>query len=61
MLSHTLAAIQARQFAESTAAQSIVVIKATHSAKYNLLAVIVAMQGNAPLPNLDVIVWNHKL
>jgi len=43
MLSHTLAAMQARQFAESIAAQSIVVIKAAHSAKYNLLAMVTAM------------------
>jgi hypothetical protein len=60
MLSHTLAAMQAVQFAESIVAQTIVVIEAAHSAKYSLLAAIAATQGNAPLPNLDVIAWNHN-
>jgi hypothetical protein len=55
MMSHTLAAMQAIQFAQSTATQSIVVIEATRLAKYSLLAVIAAVQGNAPLPNPDVI------
>ncbi len=60
MLNHTLAAMQAVQFAESTAAQSTAVIEAACSAKYSLSAAITAMQGNAPLPNLDVIARNHK-
>jgi hypothetical protein len=61
MLSQTLAATQAAQSAESTAAQSDVVIEAARSAKYSLTAVIVAIQGNTALPNSDVIAWNHKL
>jgi hypothetical protein len=60
MLSHTLAATQAAQFAESTAAQSTAVIEAARSAKYSLSAAIAATQGNAPLPNPDVIARNHK-
>jgi hypothetical protein len=64
MLSHTLAATQAAQVqsqsAESTAARSTAVIEAARSAKYSLLAAIAATQGNAPLPNLDVIARNHK-
>jgi hypothetical protein len=36
-------------------AQSKAVIKAACSAKYSLTAVIAAMQGNNPLPNLDII------
>ncbi len=60
MLSHTLAAMQAVQVAESTAAQSTAVIEATCSAKYSLSAVITATQGNAPLPNPNVIAQNHK-
>jgi hypothetical protein len=43
MLSHTLAAMQAMQFTESTVVQSTVVIEATHLAKYSLWAVIAAM------------------
>jgi hypothetical protein len=61
ILSQTLAAMQATQSAESTVAQSDVVIEAAHSAKYSLTAAIVAMQGNTALPNLDVIARNHKL
>jgi len=61
MLSQTLAATQAAQCAESTAVQSIAVIKATCSAKYSLMAAITAMQGNAPLSNLDIIPQNHNL
>jgi hypothetical protein len=60
MLSHTLAAMQAAQFAESTAAQSTVAIEAAHLAKYSLSAAITATQGNTPLPNPDVITWNHN-
>jgi hypothetical protein len=60
MLSHTLAATQAAQFAKSMVAQSTAVIEAARSAKYSLSAVITATQGNAPLPNPDVIAWNHK-
>ena len=60
MLSQTLAAMQAVQCAESAAVQSTAVIEAACSTKYSLTAVIAAMQGNAPLPNLDVIAWNHK-
>jgi hypothetical protein len=60
MLSQTLAATQATQSAESTVAQSQAVIEAAHSAKYSLTAVIVATQGNNPLPNLDIIARNHK-
>jgi hypothetical protein len=60
MLSHTLAAMQAAQFAESTAAQSTAVIEAARLAKYSLSAAIAAMQGNAPLPNPDVIAQDHK-
>jgi hypothetical protein len=60
MLSQTLAATQAAQSAESTAAQSDTVIKAAHSAKYSLMAAIAATQGNTALPNLDVIARNHK-
>jgi hypothetical protein len=60
MLSQTLAAMQAVQCTESAAAQSTAVIKATHSTKYSLMAAIAAMQGNASLPNPDVIAWNHK-
>jgi hypothetical protein len=60
MLSHTLAAMQAAQFAKCTSAQSTAVIAATHLAKYSLLAVITAMQGATPLPNPDVIAQNHK-
>src|SRR6266851_8946386 len=61
MLSQTLAATQAAQSAESTAAQSDAVIEAARSAKYSLMAAIVATQGNNALPNLDVIAQNHKL
>ncbi len=60
MLSQTLAAMQAAQSAESTAAQSTAVIEATRSAKYSLTAAIVATQGNNPLPNPDIIARNHK-
>jgi hypothetical protein len=60
MLSHTLAAMQAVQFAESIVAQSTAAIEATRSAKYSLSAVIAATQGNTPLPNLDVITQNHN-
>jgi hypothetical protein len=60
MLSHTLAAMQAAQFAESTAAQSTAAIEATCLAKYSLSAAIAAMQSNTPLPNLDVIARNHN-
>src|SRR6266851_753711 len=60
MLSHTLAATQAAQVTESTAAQSTAVIEAARSAKYSLSAAIAATQGNAPLPNPDVITRNHK-
>ncbi len=52
--------MQATQSAKSTVAQSTAVIEATHSAKYSLTAAITAMQGNNPLPNLDIIAWNHK-
>jgi hypothetical protein len=52
MLSQTLAAMQATQSTESTVAQSDMVIKAAHSAKYSLTAVIATMQGNTALPNL---------
>jgi hypothetical protein len=55
MLSHTLAAMQAMQFAECTLVQSTAVIAATCSAKYSFLAAIAATQGATPLPNLDVI------
>jgi hypothetical protein len=61
MLSQTLAATQATQCTESAAAQSMAVIEATRSAKYSLTAAITAMQGNAPLPNPNVIARNHKL
>jgi hypothetical protein len=61
MLSQTLAAMQAAQSAKSIVAQYDTVIKAAHSAKYSLMAAIVATQGNTALPNLDVIAWNHKL
>ena len=60
MLSQTLAAMQAAQSTESTAAQSDAVIKAAHSAKHSLMAAIAATQGNTALPNLDVIPWNYK-
>jgi hypothetical protein len=60
MLSQTLAATQAAQSAESTVAQSTAVIKAARSAKYSLTAAIAATQGNNPLPNPDIIAWNHK-
>ena len=60
MLSHTLAATQAAQFDESTAAQSTAAIEAARSAKYSLSAAIAATQGNAPLPNPDVIARNHN-
>jgi len=64
MLSHTLAATQAAQAqsqsAESTAARSTAAIEAARSAKYSLSAAIAATQGNAPLPNPDVIARNHK-
>ena len=60
MLSQTLAAMQAAQSAELTAAQSTAVIEATCSAKYSLMAAIAATQGNNPLPNLDIIAQNHK-
>jgi hypothetical protein len=60
MLSHTLAATQAAQFAECTSAQSTAVIAAARSAKYSLSAAIAATQGAAPLPNPDVIARNHK-
>jgi hypothetical protein len=60
MLSHTLAATQATQFAKSMVAQSTAVIEATRLAKYSLSAVIAATQSNAPLPNPDVIAQNHK-
>ena len=60
MLSQTLAATQAAQCAESAAAQSTAVIEAARSAKYSLTAAIAATQGNAPLPNPDVIARNHK-
>ena len=61
MLSQTLAAMQAAQSAELTVAQSTAVIKAARSTKYSLTAAIVAMQGNNPLPNPDIIAQNHKL
>jgi hypothetical protein len=60
MLSQTLAAMQAAQSAESTAAQSTAVIEAAHLAKYSLTAAIAATQGNNPLPNPDIIAQNHK-
>ncbi len=60
MLSQTLAATQAGQSAESTAAQSDAVIEAARSAKYSLTAAIAATQGNNALPNPDVIARNHK-
>jgi len=60
MLSQTLAAMQAARSTESTAAQSIAVIEAAHSAKYSLTAAIMATQGNNPLPNPDIIAQNHK-
>jgi hypothetical protein len=60
MLSQTLAATQAAQSAESTAAQSQAVIEAARSAKYSLTAAIAATQGNNPLPNPDIIARNHK-
>ena len=60
MLSQTLAAMQAAQCTESAAVQSTAVIEATRSAKYSLTAAIAATQGNAPLPNPDVIAQNHK-
>ena len=41
-------------------AQSTAAIKGTHAAKFSLVAAIMATQGNAPLPNLDVVAWNHK-
>ena len=53
VLSQTLAA-------ESTVAQSTAVIKGACAAKFSLVAVITATQGNAPLPNPDVIAQNHK-
>ena len=56
----TLAAMQAVQCTKSTVAQSTAVIEATCLAKYSLMAAIAATQGNAPLPNPDVIAWNHK-
>jgi hypothetical protein len=60
MLSQTLAATQAAQSAESTAAQSDAVIEAARSAKYSLTAAIAATQVNNALPNPDVIPRNHK-
>jgi hypothetical protein len=60
MLSQTLAATQAAQSAESTAAHSTAVIEAARSAKYSLTAAIAATQGNNPLPNPDIIARNHK-
>jgi len=60
MLSQTLAATQATQSTELTVAQSQAVIEATCLAKYSLTAAIAAMQGNNPLPNLDIIARNHK-
>ena len=53
VLSQTLAA-------ESTAAQSTAAIEGARAAKFSLVAAIVATQGNAPLPNPDVIARNHK-
>jgi len=60
MLSQTLAAMQAMQCAKSAAVQSMAVIEAAYSTKYSLTAAIAATQGNAPLPNPDVIAQNHK-
>jgi hypothetical protein len=53
VLSQTLAA-------ESTASQSTAAIEAARSAKHSLVAAIAATQGNAPLPNPDVVARNHK-
>lgn len=53
-------AMQAMQSAKSTVIQFLIVIKATCSAKHSLTDAITAAQGSAPLPNLDVITWNHK-